>query len=110
LSAADGGTLFLSQTGNIAPALRDRVFSRLAARRRPERGGNAPVDVRVVIDLVSAAEGDRDPGSVLGTLRNVLGAVVIEVPSICEHSEELPSLIAYLAGVSELRLSRHPRG
>ena len=123
--AADGGTIFLDEIGDMAPETQAKVLRVLEERAFERVGGTKPieVDVRVVAathrDLESDVKAERFREDLYYRLR----VVEVEIPPLRERLEDLPLLVSrFLSQVAErlgrekkpisevamARLARHP--
>jgi DNA-binding NtrC family response regulator len=98
--AADGGTIFLDEVGEISAAfqpkllrvIQEREFYRIGDVRRPIR-----VDVRVIAATNRNLKEAVRSGVFREDLYYRLNVVPIEIPALREHMEDLPDLIAHFA-------------
>jgi DNA-binding NtrC family response regulator len=115
LAEANGGTLFLDEISGLSLACQVKML------RAIELGAFRPVgatrdrvsDFRVVAasneDLVALVERQRFRGDLL----HRLGGMVLEVPPLSEHSDDIPELVEHFlramcshAGITSAALSR----
>ncbi len=102
--AADGGTIFLDEIGDLHPALQAKLLHVLQDGEFSRVGGKSTlkVDVRVI----AATNQDLDRAVAAGRFREDLyyriNVIQIVVPPLRERTEEIPSLITYF-------IERHSR-
>ncbi len=91
---ADGGTVFLDEIGDMAADTQAKVLRVLQERKFERVGGNqsAEVDVRVVAATHRNLEEDVKEGRFREDLYYRLKVVQIELPPLCERTEDLASL------------------
>jgi DNA-binding NtrC family response regulator len=102
--AADGGTIFLDEIGEISAAFQPKLlrviqegeFYRIGDARRPRR-----VDVRVIAATNRNLKEAVRSGAFREDLYYRLNVVPIEIPALREHMEDLPDLIAHFARKSD---------
>jgi len=97
-AAADGGSLFLDEIGEMAPGVQPkllRVLQEGEIQRVGESGRTTRVDVRIIAatnrDLAEAV----DRGRFRSDLFYRLNVVPIEIPPLRDRLEDLPELIAH---------------
>ena len=106
--AADGGTIFLDEIGDMAPETQAKVLRVLQERSFERVGGTKPieVDVRVVAATHRNLEQDVKEGRFREDLYYRLKVVEIELPPLRERREDVPALAQrFLETVTE-RLGR----
>jgi DNA-binding NtrC family response regulator len=106
--AAEGGTIFLDEIGDMAPETQAKVLRVLQERSLERVGGTTPiqVDVRVVAATHRNLEEDVKDGRFRGDLYYRLKVVAIELPALRERREDVPALAhRFLENVTE-RLGR----
>ena len=102
--AADGGSIFLDEIGDMTPAMQVKLLRVLQERRLRPLGGTAeiPIDVRVL----AATNQDLQAGIQQGTFREDLfyriAVINIHLPALRERSEDIGLLaFAFLRHYSE---------
>jgi DNA-binding NtrC family response regulator len=106
--AADGGTIFLDEIGDMARDTQAKVLRVLQERSFERVGGTKPieVDVRVVAATHRNLEQEVARGSFREDLYYRLKVVELEIPPLRERSQDVPALaLRFLAQVNE-RLGR----
>ncbi len=106
--AADGGTIFLDEIGDMSPETQAKVLRVLQERCFERVGGTVPlqVDVRVVAATHRNLEDDVAQGRFREDLYYRLKVVEIELPPLRDRREDLPALAQrFLERVTE-RLGR----
>ncbi len=99
LEAADGGTVFLDEIGDLAPALQAKLLRVLQEHEFERVGGTKtiPVNIRVI----AATNRDLAEGVRRGTFRQDLyyrlNVVTITMPPLRERREDIPVLAEYFA-------------
>jgi len=106
--AADGGTIFLDEIGDMAPETQAKVLRVLQEKTLERVGGTTTVevDVRVVAATHRDLEKAVEDGSFRDDLYYRLKVVEVELPALRERSEDIPALAdRFLDHVAE-RLGR----
>jgi DNA-binding NtrC family response regulator len=109
--AAEGGTIFLDEIGDMAPETQAKVLRVLQERSFERVGGTKPidVDVRVVAATHRNLEEEVKDGRFREDLYYRLKVVEIELPPLRERSEDVPALaLRFLERVTE-RLGREKK-
>ena len=112
LEVADGGTVFLDEMGELAPALQAKLLRVLQEREFERVGGTRSVriDVRVIAatnrDLVESVKG----GAFRQDLYYRLNVVSIEMPPLRQRRDDIPLLGSYFAARAGERSKRHVLG
>ena len=109
--AADGGTVFLDEIGDMAPETQAKVLRVLQERSFERVGGNAPVevDVRIVAATHRDLEGEVDAGRFREDLYYRLKVVEIAIPPLRERLEDLPALVERFLDQLSRRLEREKK-
>jgi len=106
--AADAGTIFLDEIGDMAPETQAKVLRVLQERSLERVGGTKPieVDVRVVAATHRNLEEDVKEGRFREDLYYRLKVVELDLPPLRERREDVPALVhRFLENVTE-RLGR----
>ena len=100
--AADGGTIFLDEIGDISPAMQTALLRVLQERTFERVGGNTPihVDVRVIAATNRDLEAAMRDGSFREDLYFRLADITIRLPPVRERMEDLPLLAAYILDIA----------
>lgn len=100
LQAADGGTVFLDEVGNLPLHLQPKLLTALEQRKVTPVGANkpVPVDIRVIAATNLSATQLSDEGRFRQDLLFRLNTVEIVLPPLRERRDDTPLLIEhYLA-------------
>jgi transcriptional regulator with GAF, ATPase, and Fis domain len=112
LEIAEGGTVFLDEVGELAPALQSKVLRALQEREIERVGGTRPV--RVDVRLVSATNRNLSDDVAAGRFRrdlfHRLKVVEIDVPPLRERREDIPQLASHFVGRFVRTTTRPIRG
>jgi len=112
--AADRGTLFLDEVGELPPQLQVKLLRVLQDQRVRPVGGSAEVevDVRVLAATNRDVESEVDAGTFREDLFYRLNVIRIEVPPLRDRPEDIPVLANYFlqkhAALQERRLGFSP--
>ncbi|MDH3686944.1 MAG: sigma-54 dependent transcriptional regulator [Myxococcales bacterium] len=108
--AADGGTIFLDEIGDMAPETQAKVLRVLQERSLERVGGTKPipVDVRVVAATHRDLEKDVRDGRFREDLYYRLKVVEVSIPPLRERREDLPALVSRFLDQLAERLGRDP--
>jgi transcriptional regulator with GAF, ATPase, and Fis domain len=93
--AADGGTVFLDEIGELPVEMQPKLLRALAAREIRRMGENQArtVDVRVIAATNRRLEDEINRGGFREDLYFRLGVLRIDVPPLRERLEDLPLLV-----------------
>jgi two-component system, NtrC family, response regulator AtoC len=108
IEAADGGTVFLDEIGELPAALQAKLLRVLEDRAVLRVGSTAPrpVDVRFVAATNRDLEADVDGGRFRRDLYFRLAGVVLAIPPLAERPEEIDALARQFAVEVAGRLGR----
>lgn len=97
LEQADGGTLFLDEVAHMEPETQVRLMSALESNSFSRVGGSEliHVDVRIIASTCRALEEEVRQGRFRAELYYLLNVVSLKVPSLREHSEDIPDLLKF---------------
>ena len=98
--AADGGTVFLDEIGDISPAVQTSLLRVLQEREIVRIGESKPrkVDVRVLAATHHNLSQDVVKGSFRADLLYRIRVARIQLPSLCERREDIPLLVTSFLG------------
>jgi Nif-specific regulatory protein len=112
LEIADGGTVFLDEVGELAPALQVKLLRVLQERNFERVGGTRTIEVD--IRLISATNRNLEEAIETGTFRQDLyyrlNVVSLEMPPLRERQEDIPLLANYFAAKYSERCNRRIAG
>jgi transcriptional regulator with GAF, ATPase, and Fis domain len=97
LEVADGGTVFLDEVGELAPALQSKLLRALQLREFERVGGTRPVrvDIRLISATNRSLHDDVAAGRFRSDLYHRLHVVDIDVPPLRERREDIPALASH---------------
>ena len=99
LEAGEGGTVFLDEIGELAPALQAKLLRVLQEREFERLGSNRPIKLNV--RLIAATNRDLLQAVKAGTFRQDLfyrlNVVSVRMPALRERKEDIPLLANYFA-------------
>jgi DNA-binding NtrC family response regulator len=97
LEASHGGTVFLDEVGEIAPAAQVKILRFLEDRKVEPLGGGAPrtVDVRIIAATNADLEARVRDGRFREDLYYRLNVVTIELPALRDRREDVPLLVQH---------------
>lgn len=94
---ADGGTLFMDEIGDMSLSAQAKVLRALQENKISRVGSDKDidVDVRVVAATNKNLKEEIAKGNFREDLYHRIGVIVIKVPPVREHAEDIPELITY---------------
>lgn len=94
---AHGGTLFLDEIGDMSLSAQAKVLRALQESRITRVGGDKEikVDVRVVAATNKDMRKEIEAGRFREDLYHRLAVIIIEVPSLNNREEDIPTLVAH---------------
>ncbi|GAB6047794.1 sigma-54 dependent transcriptional regulator [Methyloparacoccus murrellii] len=97
LEQAHGGTLFLDEVAHMEPETQVRLMSALESNSFSRVGGTEllHVDVRIIASTCKSLEEEVRSGRFRAELYYLLNVVSLKVPSLKEHSEDIPDLLKF---------------
>lgn len=112
LELADKGTLFLDEIGDMDLKLQAKLLDALQNRQFRRLGGSSTikVDVRVIAATNRNLEDLIEKGLFREDLYFRLHVVVINIPPLREHKEDIPLLIDHLLKKIGRRIGKQPAG
>lgn len=99
IEAADGGTLFLNEIGDLSPRSQDRLLEILQEQSFERIGGNRKI--KIDIRLIAATK--REPavevrsGKLREDLFYRLNVLPLKVPVLKDRREDIPDLVRYFS-------------
>jgi Nif-specific regulatory protein len=112
LEVGEGGTVFLDEMGELAPALQAKLLRVLQEREFERVGGTRPIhiDVRLIAATNRNLSESVKKGAFRQDLYYRLNVVSLEMPPLRERRDDIPLLAAYFASKAGERSKRHVRG
>jgi two-component system nitrogen regulation response regulator NtrX len=108
---ADGGTIFLDEIGDMSPGAQAKVLRVLEEHELERVGGKKPikVDVRVIAATNQDLEARIGRGEFRQDLYFRLNVIPIHVPSLREHSEDVPMIAEHFLAKYSLEHNKRPK-
>ena len=99
-AAAEGGTIFLDEIGDVSPALQVRLLRVLQERTYEPVGSNNPrhADVRVITATNKSLRAEVEAGRFREDLYYRVKVIRVEVPPLCDRIGDIPLLAEHFIG------------
>ncbi|MFH0944300.1 MAG: sigma 54-interacting transcriptional regulator [Planctomycetota bacterium] len=99
-AAAEGGTIFLDEIGDVSPALQVRLLRVLQERTYEPVGSNHPqrADVRVISATNKNLRVEVDAGRFREDLYYRINVIRLEVPALSDRGSDIPLLAEHFIG------------
>ncbi len=112
LESADGGTVFLDEIGEMAPALQAKLLRFLEEKTFKRVGGVADirVDVRVIAATNRTLEDEVKKGRFREDLYYRLNVLPIVLPPLRGRAEDIPSLVHFFVDSFNVEFKKRVRG
>src|SRR5262245_29432719 len=112
LETADGGTVFLDEIGEMAPALQAKLLRFLEEKTFKRVGG--VTDIRVDVRVIAATNRNLDDEVKRGRFREDLyyrlNVLPIALPPLRSRADDIPILVKYFVDVYNTEFRKHVRG
>ena len=109
--AANGGTIFLDEIGNLSYEIQIQLLRALQERKIRPVGSNS--EITVDIRLVSATNENLEQAIEKGTFRedlyHRLAVIVVRVPPLREHAGDIPALVEHFIRTIASEYSSAPK-
>jgi Nif-specific regulatory protein len=108
LEVAEGGTVFLDEIGEMAPALQAKLL-RVVQQREFERVGGTrtlKLDVRLIAATNRDLSTEVHRGNFREDLYHRLNVVALHVPALRDHPEDIPALARHFLEQAAVRCRR----
>jgi len=108
LEVAEGGTVFLDEIGELAPALQAKLL-RVVQEREFERVGGTrtlKLDVRLIAATNRDLSAEVRRGAFREDLYHRLNVVALQVPPLRDHAEDIPALARHFLEQAAVRCRR----
>ena len=112
LEAAQGGTIFLDEIGEMPPAMQVKLLRALQEREVLRVGGTRPVslEVRVVAAAVQDLKTEVRLGAFRQDLYFRLNVVSLELPRLAERGEDVQLLAYHFLNIFNQRMNKKVQG
>ena len=108
---AQDGTIFLDEIGDMSLSAQAKVLRALQENVIMRVGGEKPIEVnaRVIAATNKDLEAEIAAGRFREDLYHRLSVIVIRVPDLKDHKEDIPELVRYFNEQLSAGMSRQPR-
>ena len=108
---AQDGTIFLGEIGDMSLSAQAKVLRALQENVIMRVGGEKPIEVnaRVIAATNKDLEAEIAAGRFREDLYHRLSVIVIRVPDLKDHKEDIPELVRYFNEQVSAGMSRQPR-
>ena len=108
---ADGGTLFMDEIGDMSLAAQAKVLRALQESRisRVGRDKDIEVDVRVIAATNKDLREEIRKGNFREDLYHRIGVIVVRVPALREHAEDIPTLVDHFIRTISAEYGTRPK-
>ena len=105
---ANGGTFFMDEVGELPPDIQARLLRVIQSREIMRLGGKRqiPIDVRIISATNRNLEQDAKEGTFRSDLFYRLSTLTLEIPSLKDRTEDIPSLAASMISRVDLPEAR----
>ena len=108
---ADGGTLFMDEIGDMSLAAQAKVLRALQESRISRVGSDKDieVDVRVIATTNKDLREEIRKGNFREDLYHRIGVIVVRVPALREHAEDIPTLVDHFIRTISAEYGTRPK-
>ena len=108
---ADGGTLFMDEIGDMSLAAQAKVLRALQENRISRVGSDKDieVDVRVIAATNKDLREEIRKGNFREDLYHRIGVIVVRVPALREHAEDIPTLVDHFIRTISAEYGTRPK-
>ena len=112
LVVASGGTVFLDEIGDLAPAAQAKLLRAIEGKQVYRLGARTPVqlDIRIIAATNRDLEAEVAAGRFRADLYYRLNVLCIDTPSLREHKEDLPALVHHFLAMFNRQFGARVRG
>lgn len=105
IEAADGGTLFLNEIGDLSQKSQVRLFEVLQEQSFERLGGTRKirVDIRIIVATGREPIGEVRVGKLREDLFYLLNVLPLQIPALKERRDDIPELVRYFSVVFNKR-------